>query len=296
MPRIRAKLRPDAVAVVGTLLAWAVIGCSTPSFRNMLAPGDDTHVEINDPHGVDTWSVLTSSDTDVVVVRVTGSGVDVGALRLQILLPGGVVVARLSPPRGEQFSLALSGRPATWTLQWRLREGESAPVRYRMTIERPSSAVGGPRCADALRAKGINSWVVSVPTPPETGRLVFPGLGSIAIRTDPPGTLTAESPGAGAPPVLHVKAGTKLQGEFAGLGCEPDQAQLNFWDTGKGKPPILTVSDASGRPLCGGTDQPACLSDPTPGRWVSWTFSGTEPIGSLSLVCDELYLSSFVIQ
>ena len=72
--------------------------------------------------------------------------------------------------------------------------------------------------------------------------------------------------------------------------------QLNFWDTGKGKPPSLMVFDASGRPLCGDTGQPACLTDPAAGRWLSWTFSANEPIGALSLQCDELYLSSIVIQ
>jgi hypothetical protein len=297
MPRLRARFRLAIVAAVGTLLAWSVAGCAKPSFRNVLAPGDDTHVEIDDPRGVDAWSVLTSSETDVVVVRLTGAGVDVGALRLRVLLPGGVVVAQLSPPRGEQFSIALSGRAATWTLQFTLGEGEAAPVRYRMMVERPSTSLGGPRCADALRAKGISAWIVSAPGPPGTTGLVFPGLGSIAISARPPGTLTAASPAEGAPPVLHVRAGTTLQGEFAGLGCEPNQVQLNFWDTGKGQPPMLSVSDASGHPLCGGPGgQPACLSEPASGRWVSWTFATASPIGSLSLVCDEFYLSSVVIQ
>jgi hypothetical protein len=296
MLRIRARLRPPVVAVVGALVVWAVAGCATTPFRNVLAAGDDTHVEIDDPRGVDTWSVLTSSETDVVVVRLTGGGVDVGALRLQVLLPGGVVVARLSPPRGEQFSIAFSGRPATWILRFRLGEGEAAPVRYRMVIERPSTSVGGPRCADALRAKGINAWIVSIPGPPGVGGVVFPGLGSIALSALPASALTAASPSDGAPPVLHVGTGTTLRAELAGLGCEAALVQLNFWDTGKGKPPTLTVSDTRGRPLCGGAGQPVCLSDPTSGRWVSWTFSTSAPIGSLSLACDELYLSSIAIQ
>jgi hypothetical protein len=295
MPGIRATL-PTALACMLIALAAAVAGCSTSGFRNVLAPGDDTHVEIDDPRGVDTWSVVTRSDADVVVVRLTGSGVDVGALRAQVLLPGGAVVARLNPPRGEQFSIALSGRAATWTLAFRLGEGESAPVRYRMVVERPATAGGGPRCADRLRAKGINAWILSVPGPPEPPRLVFPELGSIAVSAVPPGALTAASPAEGAPPVLHIKGGTTLRVELGGLGCEPGQVQLNFWDTGTGRPPTLTVSGAGGRPLCGHAGQPACLSDPVSRRWTSWTFATGEPIGSLSLQCDDLYLSSVVIQ
>jgi len=293
--RIRATLRPAVIALVGTLVAWAVIGCSEAPFRNMLVAGDDTRVEIDDPRGFDSWSVLTNSETDVVVVRLSGTG-DVGALHLQVLLPGGVVVARLSPARGQQFALALSGRAATWTLQFRLAEGESAPVRYRLTIERPGTAVGGPRCADALHAKGINAWILSAPALSEAGTLVFPGLGSITVNTEPARALSAASPAPGAPSVLRVRGGTTLRGEFRDLGCEPGQVQLNFWDTGKGKPPALSLADASGRLLCGGAGQPACLSDPAAESWTSWSFAGAEPIGSLSLVCDELYLSSIVIQ
>jgi hypothetical protein len=294
MLRIRASLRPHAVACL--VLALAVAGCGQTAFRNVLAAGDDTRVEIDDPRGVDAWSVLTSSESDVIVIRLAGSGVDVGALRIQVLLPGGTVVAQLNPPRGEQFSIALSGRPATWTLQFRLAKGESVPVRYRMVIERPSTATGGPRCADALRARGINAWVRAIPGPPGAGGLVFPVLGSIAVSTVPPRALTAASPSDGAPPVLHVSGGTTLRAELADLGCEPGQVQLNFWDTGKGKPPVLTVADASGRPLCGDAGQPACLSDAASGRWLSWSFSTAEPIGSLALTCDEIYLSSIVIQ
>jgi len=176
MPRIRATLQPSAIALTGILLAWTVCGCAKPAFRNVLAPGDDTHVEIDDPTGVDTWSVLTRSEADVAVVRLTEGTADVGAVTIRVLLPGGVVVAQLSPPRGQQFSLALSGRPATWTLQFRLAEGQAARVRYRLVIERPSASVGGPRCADALRAKGITAWVTSVARPPGARGLVFPGL------------------------------------------------------------------------------------------------------------------------
>jgi hypothetical protein len=295
MSRARATFRPLAAAIA-TLLAWTVAGCATPSFRNVLAPGDDTHVEIDDPTGTDTWSVLTRSETDVVVVRLTEGVKDVGALRIRVLLPGGIVVARLSPPRDQQFSLALSGRAATWTIEFRLGPGEAAPVRYRLIVERPSTSAGGPRCADALRAKGINAWVGSLPGPPGASGLVFPGLGSIALSAMPAGTLSAASPADGAPPVLLVKGGATLRGELAGLGCEPGQVQLNVWDTGKGRPSTLTVSDARGHALCGNAGQPACLSEPASGRWVSWTFSTAASIGSLSLRCDELYLSSVVLQ
>ncbi|HXJ78859.1 MAG TPA: hypothetical protein VMS64_09280 [Candidatus Methylomirabilis sp.] len=295
MLKIRAKVRLGAAAAA-MLLAVVVAGCAKSSFRNVLAVGDDTHVEIDDPRGFDTWSVLTSSETDVVLLHLTGMGVDVGALKIRVLLDAGMVVAQLSPPRGQEVSIALSGRPATWTLQFGLREGEAAPVRYRMVVERPSTATGGPRCEDALRAKGINAWVLSIPGPPGTGTLVFPTFGSIALSSVKPAALTAAAPPGGELPVLRVSGGTTLKADLADLGCEPGQVQLNFWDTGKGKPPTLTVSDTGGHPLCGDAGQPACLADPATGRWVSWTFSANAPIGSLSLDCDELYISSIVIQ
>ena len=191
MPRVPAKLW--AGVVVCALLVVAFAGCAKP-FRNVLAAGDDTRVEIDDPRGTDTWSVLTSSAADVVVLRLTGMGVDVGALRVRVLLPGDVLVAQLSPPRGEQFSIALSGRAATWTLQFGLREGESAPVRYRMVVERPATSVGGPRCTDALLAKGINAWIMAVTGPPGETGFAFPGLGSIAVSAAPPNAMTAAPP------------------------------------------------------------------------------------------------------
>ena len=298
MLRFGAARRLAVLTVVGTFFTVALAGCGKPApFRNMLAAGDDTHVEIDTPDGVDTWSVVTSSDVDVIVVRLTGLGADVGALSPRVLLPGGVVVAQLSPPRGGQYSIALSGRQATWTLEFRLAEGEAAPVHYRMVIERPSAlGSGATRCADVLRARGVNAWVSAIPGPPGAGGILFPGLGAVAVSTVPARTLTAASPAEGATPVLHVSGGTTLRGELAGLGCEPGQVQLNFWDTGKGKPPTLTVADPGGHPLCGSSGQPACLSDATAGRWVSWTFSTPGSIRSLSLECDELYLSSIVIQ
>ena len=298
MPRFGASRRLAVLTVVGTLVAMTLAACSKPApFRNMLAPGDDTHVEINAPDGVDTWSVATSSDVDVVVVRLIGLGADVGAVRPRVLLPGAVVVAQLSPPRGGQYSIALSGRQGTWTLEFRLAQGEVAPVHYRMVIERPSAlGSGATRCADVLRARGVNVWVSAIPGPPGAGGILFPGLGAVALSTVPARTLTAASPAEGAPPVLHVSGGTTLRGELAGLGCDLGQVQLNFWDTGKGKPPTLTVADSTGRPLCGSSGQPACPSDPAAGRWVSWTFSTPGAIRSLSLECDELYLSSIVIQ
>src|SRR5262247_1507797 len=99
MPRFPATLW--ASMVVCALFGVTLAGCASKPFRNVVAVGDDTRVEIDDPRGIDTWSVLTSSPTDVVVLRLTGMGVDVGALRVRVLLPGDVVVAQLSPPRGE---------------------------------------------------------------------------------------------------------------------------------------------------------------------------------------------------
>ena len=165
-------------------------------------------------------------------------------MRVRALLPGGVVVAELSPPPGGEFSIALSGRQATWTLQFGLAEGKSPPVRYRMMIERPS-AVGSAstRCADVLRARGVNAWVSVISGPPAASGILFPGLGAMAVSVAPAGKLTAASPAPGAPTVLLIGGGTTLRGDLAGLGCDPGQVQLNFWDTGKGKPPTLTLAD-----------------------------------------------------
>src|SRR5262249_19045595 len=156
--------------------------------RNVLAAGDDTHVEIDAPDGVDTWSVATTSDGDVVVVRLIGLGVDVGAMRARVLLPGSVVVGELHPPRGGEFSIALSGRQATWTPGFRLADGASPPIRYRMVIERPSVPApgsSGTRCADVLRARGVNAWIAAISGPPAASGIVFPGLGAMAVNTVP---------------------------------------------------------------------------------------------------------------
>lgn len=287
------------VGVFGAFFLTALAGCSKPApFRDMLKAGDDTHVEIDAFDGVDTWSVATSSDVDVVVVRLEGLGADVGSMRARVLLPGGVVVGDVNPPKGGgPFSIALSGRPATWTLEFRLAEGARPPVRYRMVIGQPPAlGSGGTRCTDVLRGRGVNAWVSAISGPPPSSGIVFPGLGAIAMSAVPAGKLTAMSPAAGAPPVLHVGGGATLRADLIGLGCEPGQVQVNLWDTGKGKPPKLTPSDPSGRPLCGGSGQPACPSNPSAGRWVSWSFSTPASIRSLSLECDELYLSSIVIQ
>jgi hypothetical protein len=264
----------------------------------VVAPGQEVDLVIDDPDAVDTWSVRTSSDHDVVVVRLSGNPAVMGALSVQVLLPGRVVVGRLEPPRAERFSIALSGRAAQWALELSLRERRSAPVRYRMSVERlsvPGAGVGR-SCADALRARGVDAWIASVPSPPDRSGIAFPGLGAIALSATPPRALTAASPGEGAPPVLHARGGTVLQGELAALGCDPGHVQVNLWDTGKGKPPAMVIADASGRRLCGNPGQPSCPSNPSVGRWVTWALSSPSPIRSLSLECDELFLSSIVIR
>jgi len=290
--------RPFIFIAVGVLFAMSLAGCGKSApFRNMLAPGDDTRVEIDAPGGIDTWSVATSSPVDVVVVRLIGSSADVGAVRVRVFVPGDVVVALLAPPRGGQYSIALGGRQATWTLEFKLADGEQPPVRYRLVVERPSAlGSGGTRCADVLRARGVNAWVSAISGPPGPGGVVFPGLGSIAVSATPANAVSVGSPVGGGVSVLKLRAGTTIRGDFAGLGCDPGQMQLNFWDTGRGKPPVLTVSDPGGRPLCGSAGQPACLSNPPAQRWVSWTFSTPGTIRTLSLDSDELFLSSIVIQ
>ena len=298
MPRSNVMRRPCIFIVVSAIVAMWLAGCGKPApFRNMLAPGDDTRVEIDAPGGIDTWSVATSSPVDVVVVRLIGSSADVGAVRVRVFVPGDVVVALLSPPRGEQYSIALGGRQATWTLEFKLADGERPPVRYRLLVERPSAlGSAATRCADVLRARGVNAWVSAISGPPGAGGIVFPGLGSIAVSTTPADAVSVGSPVGGAASVLKLRGGTTIRGDFARLGCDPGQMQLNFWDTGRGKPPVLTVTDPGGRPLCGSVGQPACLTNPPAQRWVSWTFSTPGTIRSLSLEGDDLFLSSIVIQ
>jgi len=298
MPRSNVMRRPCIFIVVSAIVAMWLAGCGKPApFRNMLVPGDDTRVEIDATRGIDTWSVATSSPVDVVVVRLIGNTADVGAVRVRIFVPGDVVVALLAPPRGGQYSIALGGRQATWTLEFKLADGEQPPVRYRLVIERPAATgSAGTRCADVLRARGVNAWVSAISGPPGAGGVVFPGLGSIAVSAIPADALSGGSPVGGGVSVLKLRAGITLRGDFAGLGCDPGQMQLNFWDTGRGKPPVLAVSDPGGRPLCGSAGQPACLTNPPAQRWVSWTFSTPGTIRSLSLDSDELFLSSVVIQ
>jgi hypothetical protein len=282
-------------------------GCSSPSVvlltpgeaatREVLIVGDLVDVVLDDPDGVDTWTTRTSSEQDVVVVRFSGIPTLLGVLRIRVLLPAGVLVAQLAPPAQGQFAVALSGRASTWTLELSLAERGSAPASFRMEVVRPApSKVTGGGCADALRARGIQAWVVSVATPPAAGGLPLSGLGSVALTATPPQNLGAARQTDAAAPVLHVSGTSLLRGDFAALGCAPNRVQINVWEAGRGKPPVMSIADGSGRRLCGSTGHPACPTNPTPRRWVSWTLASGEPIRSLSLEADDLYLSSIVIQ
>jgi len=308
MPRI-CPVRGSSLRVAIGILAGLVLSaaCSSPSVvlltpgqaatREVLIVGDLVDVVLDDPNGVDTWTTRTSSEQDVVVIRFSGNPALLGVLRIRVLLPGGVLVADLSPPADGQFAVALSGRAATWTLELSLAERASTPASFRMDVVRPtaSTATGGV-CADALRARGITAWVMSAAAPPGAGGLPFSGLGSVALTATPAPSLAAVRQTNGAAPVLHVSGTSLLRGDFAGLGCAPNRVQITVWDAGRGKPPVMSIADASARRLCGGTGQPACPTNPTPRRWVSWTLSSSEPIRSLSLEADDLYLSSLVIQ
>src|SRR5262245_37058858 len=178
MPRIcpvrDSSLRVALGVLVGLLLS---AGCSSPSVvlltpgqaatREVLTVGDLVDVVLDDPDGVDTWTIRTNSEQDVVVIRFSGNPALLGVLRIPVLLPGGVLVAQLAPPSDGQFAVALSGRAATWTLELSLAQRGSAPARFRMEVVRPTTAtVTGESCADALRARGITAWVVSVAAPP----------------------------------------------------------------------------------------------------------------------------------
>ncbi len=265
----------------------------------MIAAGEEVDISIDDPAGVDKWSVRTSSEQDVIVLRISGDPTAIGVLRVRVLQPGGVLVAQLTPLRISPFTIALSGRAATWTVELSLGgRQQPVPVQYRMTVARPSTPGSGvgPACGEALRARGISAWVMSVPGPPDAGGLVFPGLGAIKLSASPASSVSAAAPQSGAPLMLQVRGGTAVQAELAGLACDLTHLQLNLWDTGKGKPPTMSIADAGGRPLCGDTGHPQCPSNPIPGRWVTWTLSVPTAIRSLTLEGGDLYLSSIVIQ
>jgi hypothetical protein len=88
-----------------------------------------------------------------------------------------------------------------------------------------------------LRARGVNAWVSAL-----SGRLVRTGIVLPRARLDrvQRGAVNAVSVGSrleGAASVLKLRGGTTIRGDLAGLGCDPGQMQLNFWDTGRGKPP-----------------------------------------------------------
>jgi len=265
----------------------------------VIAAGQEVDILIDDPAGIDKWSVRTSSEQDVVILRLTGDPTAVGVLRIRMLLPNSVLVAQLTPPRISEFSIALSGRAATWTVELSLGgRQQPVPVQYRMTVARPSTPGSGvgPACGEALRARGISAWVMSVPGPPDAGGLVFPGLGAIKLSASPASSISAAAPQSGAPLMLQAHGGTVVQAELAGLGCDLTRVQLNLWDTGKGKPPTLSIADGSGQPLCGHSPYPPCPSNPIPGRWVTWALSVPTAIRSLTLEGGDLYLSSIVIQ
>jgi hypothetical protein len=308
MPRVCLRRGSSLRVAVGVLIgAMFSAGCSSPSVvlltpgqaatREMLTVGDLVDVVLDDPDGVDTWTIRTSSEQDVVVIRFSGNPALLGVLRIRVLLPGGVLVAQLAPPADGQFAVALSGRAATWTLELSLAQRGAAPASFRMEVVRPTaSTVTGGGCADALRARGITAWVVSVAAPPATGGLPLSGLGSVALTASPAQSLAAARQTDAAAPVLHVSGTSLVRGDFVGLGCAPRRVQINVWETGRGKPPVMSIADGSARRLCGSAGQPACPTNPTPRRWVSWTLSSGEPIRTVSLEADDLYLSSIVIQ
>lgn len=291
-----AAARRRALAAWAAL--WVAAGCaSAPLSPGVLTPGQDVEGRILDPAAVDTWTARTAASDEAVVLRIRGNPVEVGMLRVQVALAGGVVVARLQPERAAEFAIALSGRPADWRVDLRLGPEGSAPVRYRMFVARVPSAGGGPRasCGDALGARGVSAWVVSPASLTAGAPLALPGLGLLTLGVSGPGSAGSASPSGGAP-VTHLPAATVLHGDFAALGCDLHRVQVNLWDTGRGKPPALVVADAAGRRLCGEAGQPACPVNPRPSEWVTWSLSAPAPIRRLSLESDDLFLSSIVIQ
>jgi hypothetical protein len=115
----------------------------------MLGPATTPTSEIDAPGGIDTWSVATNSPVDVVVVRlIGGERRRRRRARSRLVCPATSCVALLTPPRGGQYSIARGRAQATWTLEFKLADGEPAPVRYRLVVERPS-ALGSRR--DSMR-------------------------------------------------------------------------------------------------------------------------------------------------
>ncbi len=293
--RVRGRRRG---LILGAVL-WAGGGCAGASLTpGVLTPGQDVEVRILDPDAVETWTVRTSADDEAVVLRIKGNPVEIGMLRLRTALPGDVVVARLEAEPAPEFAVALSGRSADWKVDFRLGPQGSAPVRYRMFVERASAAAaGGARtsCRDALRARGVSAWVVSVASLRSATPLPLPGLGTLAVTLTAAGPPASASPAAGAP-VPHLREGAVLRGDFDGLACDLHRVQVNLWDTGRGKPPAMVIADAAGRRLCGEDGQPACPVNPRPAEWVTWSVSASAPIRRLSIESDDLFLSSIVIQ
>jgi hypothetical protein len=286
-----------ALAVLASLLASAA-GCArSPLVRDLVAAGEQVDVSIDDPAGIDRWTVRTSSEQEPTILRLSGDPAVIGALHVRVLLPGDVVVAQLAPARVPAYSIALSGRAATWTVEMSLAARRPVPVQYQLAVAQPSTPAAGvgPACGDALRARGISAWVIAPPGPPQSGRLVFAGLGTIMLSATPASSITGAPAHPGAAPVIEVRDGTALSANLAELGCDLAHVQVTLWDTGKAKPPSMSIADGGGQHLCGSSGHPPCPANPAPGRWVTWTLSAAPAIKSLTIEGGQLYVSSLVI-
>jgi len=278
------------------MFAGATACAKSPLVRDLLASGELVDVSIDDPAGVDRWNVRTSSEREPTLVRLSGDPQILGALRVRILLPGDVVVAELAPTQVSAYTIALSGRAATWTIEMGLTARRPVPVQYQLAVAQPSTPAGGvgPACGDALRARGINAWVIAPAGPPATGRLELAGLGAMALRATPASSAQAGAPSPVAVAVLEVREGA-LAADLAGLGCDLTRVQITLWDTGKPRPASVWIADGSGQRLCGAAGHPPCPGNAPPDRWMTGTLSATPAIRTLTIEGGQLYVSSIVI-
>jgi hypothetical protein len=90
--------------------------------------------------------------------------------------------------------------------------------------------------------------------------------------------------------------GSVIDVDLAAFSCDAHDIQVNVWDTEGGPKPIMRVMDAAGVPLCGGAGQPPCLQAPPQRQWASQTFQSTRPIAKTLIECEEVHVSTFVLQ
>ena len=273
-------------------------GCATLEPKRVLSVGDEVEGTLKEPGAVVRWSFRTTSDTEVVTFHVAGDGkVPLQGVQTRVLLPGDALAAQLATRDQEEFGAAIVGRATTWTVELKLEESVTRPVQYRFRVghwRASGSALQSP-CETTLQSLGIKAFIMLLPNVPNPYTVTNPTLGTFTFAYDPPSAAQLAPHLPGAIPTLRMGGGSAIKVDLTGLYCDVFKFQMNLWDTERGPRPAITPLDATGSTLCGGSGQPACLSNPPQAQWTSYTLNTNKATDTVLVECEEVNISTFVL-